>query len=337
MSNIPYALGKLPSHHLAQILDRLTVTDPRVVLGPGVGRDAAVVSFGDRYLVAKTDPITFATDEIGWYAVHINTNDIACTGASPRWFLATLLLPGGTSDRAMVEEIFDQIMLACAEVGATLVGGHTEITHGLDRPIVVGCMLGEVEPEMLVRPEDTEVGDAVILTKGIAIEGTAIIAREAANSLGQIDRATLDRAKEFLRDPGISVMRDAAVATAAGTVRALHDPTEGGLVTGLWEMAEAVSHGLVVYEDSIPVYPACRALCQAAGLDPLGLIASGALLMIVAPQDVSDVAGALAAEGIAATAIGHVAEGPRGVTLRTRSGDRPAPRFARDEIVRLFE
>jgi len=149
----PYPLGKLPAEHLARLLARYTPSDPRVVLGPGIGRDAAVISFGDRYLIAKTDPITFATDEIGWYAVHVNANDVACTGATARWFLATLLLPEGHAPPSLVDDIFDQIASACDELGVALVGGHTEITHGLDRPIVVGCMLGEVTPEKLVRPD----------------------------------------------------------------------------------------------------------------------------------------------------------------------------------------
>ena len=113
---MPYPLGKLPAEHLARLLIRYAPTDERVILGPGVGRDAAVISFGDRYLIAKTDPITFASDEIGWYAVHINANDVACTGAALRWFLATLLLPEAHTDAALVDTIFDQIAGACAEL-----------------------------------------------------------------------------------------------------------------------------------------------------------------------------------------------------------------------------
>jgi len=332
-----YALGKLPSEHLARLLDQYAPTDPRVILGPGIGRDAAVISFGERCLVAKTDPITFASDQIGWYAVHVNANDIACTGATPRWFLATLLLPEGNADRAMVDTIFHQIAGASSEVGATLVGGHTEITHGIDRPIIVGCMLGEVDADRLIRPENSQPGDAVILTKGIAVEGTAIIAREMGNDLGQLDQAVVARSRQFLRDPGISVVRDAAIATAAGSVHAFHDPTEGGLATGLWELAEAAGVGLAIDEDLIPVYRETRALCEALGLDPLGLIASGALLMTVAPRDAPGVLAALDGEGIPAVTIGRVVEGPGQVTAHGRTGDGPLRRFARDEIAGLFE
>lgn len=133
-----YPLGKLPAADLARLLKRYAPSDPRLVIGGAVGEDAAVIEMGDRYLVATTDPITFATNEIGWYAVNINANDIACTGAAPRWFLATLLLPENKSTPELVERIFEQISSACAELGITLAGGHTEITYGLDRPIVIG-------------------------------------------------------------------------------------------------------------------------------------------------------------------------------------------------------
>ena len=126
-----FPLGKLPADYLARLLSRFSSQDPRVILGPRVGEDAAVLDMGDRYLVAKSDPITFATDAIGWYAVHVNANDIACTGALPRWFLSTLLLPEGRASVEMVDDIAGQIAQACREVGATLVGGHTEITHDL--------------------------------------------------------------------------------------------------------------------------------------------------------------------------------------------------------------
>jgi hydrogenase expression/formation protein HypE len=339
---VPYPLGKLPAEHLARLLIRHAPSDPRVILGPGVGRDAAVISFNDRYLVFKTDPITFASDEIGWYAVHVNANDISCMGARPRWFLATLLLPERHTDQALVDTIFDQIAGACRELGAELVGGHTEITHGLERPIVVGCMLGEVAPEELVRPDGARPGDVLLVTKGIAVEGTAIIAREKADELHPseeltgIDEALLKRCRGFLYDPGISVVRDAAIAMAAGDVHAMHDPTEGGLGNGLWELAEAAGVGLVVNEPAIPILPETRTLCARLGLDPLGLIASGALLLSVPPEDADAILTALERAGIAAASIGHVVERERGVVLRSETGERPLPHSEQDEIARLF-
>ncbi len=337
-----YPLGKLPAEHLSRLLARYAPDDERVILGPGVGCDAAVISFGapvhgetGRYLVAKTDPITFASDEIGWYAVHVNANDVACTGATVRWFMATLLLPQAHTDAALVDTIFEQIAGACADLGVGLVGGHTEVTHGIDRPIVVGCMLGEVDPERLVRPDNVRPGDALLLTKGIAVEGTAIIARECAPA--GLSASFLERCRGFLYHPGISVVRDAAVALDAGNVRAMHDPTEGGLATGLWELAQAAGVGLEVSESAIPILPETRTLCAQLDLDPLGLIASGALLLAVAPEDATPVLDALEQANIAAAYIGVAVEREPGVVLRSATGERPCPRFERDEIARLFE
>jgi hydrogenase maturation factor len=332
-----YPLGKLPAEHLARLFSRHPLRDERVVLGPGVGHDAAAVAFGDRYVVAKTDPITFATAEIGWYAVHVNANDVACTGATPRWFLATLLLPQASTDEALVDKIFDQIADTCQQMDVTLIGGHTEITHGLNRPIVVGFMLGEVAAEHFVRPEGTRPGDALLLTKGIAVEGTAIIALEKGEALPGLERDLLERSRRFLYEPGISVVRDAGIATSAGEVHAMHDPTEGGLATGLWELAEAADVTIEVDEDALPVYPETRALCERLNLNPLGLIASGALLLTVAPGDADAVEAALKEDGIAATRIGRVTGNGKRVVLRRQAGRRLMPRFERDEIARLFD
>jgi len=334
----PLPLGKLPAPLLARLLEAVSPSDPRVIVGPGVGQDAAVLDLGDRYLVAKTDPITFASDAIGWYAVQVNANDIACSGATPRWFLATLLLPEGRTEAALAEAIFTQIGAACRALDISLVGGHTEITYGLDRPIVVGTMLGEVAPAQLVTAGGARIGDVLILTKGIAIEATAIIARERAEALaGLFPPEFLERCRNFLYQPGISVMRDAQVALGAGRVHAMHDPTEGGLATGLQELAQASKVGLEVDAEVVPVLPETAALCAHFGLDPAGAIASGALLLAVAAEDAAAITAALQAAGIAASVIGRVLPAGDGLWLRQGSERRPLPSFERDEITRLFE
>jgi len=332
-----FPLGKLSADVLARLLAAHAPGDPRVIVGPGIGLDAAVIDMGDRLLVAKSDPITFATDSIGWYAVQVNANDIATTGAAPRWFLATVLLPEARANAALVEEIFAQISSACAGLGICLVGGHTEITYGLDRPIVVGAMLGEVTRERLVTPSGARPGDVIVLTKGIAIEGTAIIAREKYNELQELGAEFLERCRSFLVVPGISVVRDAAIAVSAGRVDAMHDPTEGGLATGLYEMAQAARLGLTIDADAVPIYEETAALCRATNLNPWGLIASGALLLAVEAADADKIVHALEAAGIRAAKIGQVIQGASGVQLREAHGTRPLPRFERDEIARLFE
>jgi hydrogenase maturation factor len=329
--------GKLPNELLAQLLAKVQPRDPRVVLGPGIGRDAAVIdNGGPKLLVAKTDPITFAAELIGWYAVHINANDIACMGARPAWLMTSVLLPQGAAP-ALAETIFGQVLDACRELDIELVGGHTEITYRLDRPIVVAALLGEVEREALVTPEGARPGDALILTKGIAIEGTAVLGREAGETLAALGLSPdeIESAKRCLFDPGISVIREAAAACKAVRVHAMHDPTEGGLATALYEMAAAARCGIQLDPRRIRVLPMTQRLCEAAGLDPMGLLASGSLLLAVAPEDADTAVAAIRSAGIEAAMVGGILPPGRGVIMNDDIG-RPVPRFARDEVARFF-
>jgi hydrogenase expression/formation protein HypE len=331
------AVGKLPIDLLQALLERYGGQDERLVLGPRVGEDAAVLDLGERYLVVKSDPITFATDQIGWYVVHVNANDIATMGTAPRWFLLTLLLPEEHSTQLLVEEVFSQVSQACQALGITLCGGHTEITYGLDRPIAVGLMLGEVEKPNLVCTAGAQVGDDLILTKGIAIEGTAVLAREMGDRLtAQVGADVVARGRRFLQDPGISVVRDAEIVCQAGRPHAMHDPTEGGLATGLWELALASGKGIVVDLARVSLFPETVAFCQALNLDPLGLIASGALLLTATPGESPRMVEALLAAGIGATVIGQVVDGPPAVQMKSPDGLAPLPTFERDELARLF-
>ncbi|MGQ9584688.1 MAG: AIR synthase family protein [Anaerolineae bacterium] len=324
---------------LASLLARYAHTNARVIVGAEVGEDAAAIDMGDRYLVVKTDPITFVTDQIGWYVVNVNANDIATRGATPRWFLCTLLLPEGETRTEMVEEIFRQISEACESLDIALCGGHTEITYGLNRPVAVGVMLGEVEKGNLVSTRDIRPGDSIILTKGIAVEGTAILAREKASELlVHFDEPFLERCRSFLRHPGISVLKDAQVATATARVHAMHDPTEGGLAAALWELAAAGKVGLRIQRRAIEILPETQALCARLGLNPLGLIASGALLIAVAPADGHRVLDALAAAGIQASMIGTATGNPKELILIGPDGEEESlPEFPRDELARLFD
>jgi hydrogenase expression/formation protein HypE len=329
--------GKLPPELLDRLLKDVPANDPRVALGPKVGEDAALIDFGDRYLAAKTDPITFASGLIGWYLVQVNCNDLAVMGATPKWLMATLLLPEGTEDK-QVEEIFQQLTTAAAEHNITLVGGHTEVTVGLPRPIAVGVLLGEVDKDDVVLTSGIEPGDAIVLTGGIAIEGTALLAREAEAQLldSGLDAASIETAKQMLFTPGISVRRAAEVARRAVNVHGMHDPTEGGLASGLAEMAAAGDVGLTINRAAIEVLPECRAVCDALGLDPMGLIASGALLAAVASDDDATLLAALEAQGVAARVIGTATEPGEGLKMQVGGELVPLPTFERDELARYF-
>jgi len=335
MNSERFRPGKLDPSFLAALLARNRIGDPRVLLGPGVGRDAAVLDMGGgRCLVAKTDPITFATAEIGWYAVQVNANDVAAAGARPRWFLASVLLPDTGTTRELVETIHDDILRACRELEIELVGGHTEITAGLDRPIVVGQMLGEADRDRLVTPSGARPGDAVLLTKRIAVEGTAILGHEFGDRLGDADFAA--RCRAFLHKPGISVVRDAAAACAAGGVHAMHDPTEGGVATGLRELAEASGLGIRVRREAIPVYPETQRACEALGLNPLGLIASGSLLVVADPSRAGALIAALSHQGIECAQVGEMTAEKGNCRMILSEKEIHLPAFPRDEIASLY-
>lgn len=338
MRDEPFPAGKLP----AKVLQALLATCPvpkssGVVVGPRFGEDAAVIEFGGKYLVAKTDPITFTAERIGWYAVNINANDIAVLGARPRWFLATLLLPEGRSTTALARDILRDILGACRALDITLCGGHTEITTGLGRPIVVGQMLGEVEKWKLVRKESQRPGDVVILTGGIALEGTALLAWEKERELARrLGRATVGRAQRLLTRPGISVVQAARLAVRHGTIHAMHDPTEGGLLSGLYEIARAGRMGLRVWKDKVPVLPETQAFSRILHFDPFALIASGALLVVAQRDSAGKLLRAFARHGIVAASIGEVQQEGAGIQMVADGRTEPLRVPARDEIARLL-
>ena len=332
-------VGKLPLEHLRSLLRHAPKDDPRLLIGPQIGEDAAVIDARDRYLVVATDPVTFATDHIGRYAVHINANDVAVLGACPLWFFVVMLLPESRTTPELAEMIMADVRTTCEELGVTLGGGHTEITQGLDRPILVGQMLGEVAPTRLMRKSRIAIGDLILLTRGVAIEGTAILAREKAKRLrGRVGADLLARAARFLIDPGISVVRAALAAANVGeVVHAMHDPTEGGLATGLFELVAPAGLGLRVIRERIPVFPETDRICSALGLDPLKLIASGALLIAVAPDGANSVQRAIEANDVPVAVIGEVRPSSEGITIVTNGVVEPLMPAVRDEIARAFE
>ena len=332
-------LGKLNFDILERLLEKYPgVLDERLVVGPKVGEDAAVIDFPDRYLIAKTDPITFAIDEIGWYAVHINANDIAIRGAKPKWFQPAILLPEGRTTESLVEKVFHQISRACRDLGVTIVGGHTEITHALDFPIVVGSMFGEVEKGKLVTTSGARPGDDILLTKGIVIEGTAIIAREKQEDLLErgYEEEFIRRCMDYLYEPGISVVKDALLANQF-EIHSMHDPTEGGLATGLYEIARAAAVGMLIYEDKIGLLPDSERLCAEYGLDPLGTITSGSLVLAADPENAEKVLEAYLNSGMRASVIGTIEERSFGIKILKDGRMADLKWSEKDEITRIFE
>ncbi|MEN8182467.1 MAG: AIR synthase-related protein [Myxococcota bacterium] len=333
-------VGKLDPRLLAELLHTAPL-DASVVVGPGPGRDVAVVDAGgEGYLLLTADPITFATEEIGLYAVTVNVNDIATAGGVPRWLLATVLLPEHGTGEDFARDVQQQLETACREHSIALVGGHTEVTRGLNRPLVLGALVGEVPRDALVRSDGGRPEDAVLLTRGAALEGSCILAREHRDALRQADFAAefLERCAGFMRSPGLCVLPAARAFARATRVHTMHDPTEGGIATALWELAESSSLALRVDAAAIPVLAETRRLCSHFGLDPLGLIASGALLALVEAADAQAAIASCEDAGIPCARIGRAEaadlSGPR--VLDSGTG-RPLPRFTQDEIARVPE
>jgi len=333
---IPLPAGKLPNELLKELLGELVFEDPALLINPGVGEDIAAVDVsGDEVLVLKSDPITFATEAIGQYAVLVNANDIATAGAVPRWLLTTLLFPVGSTP-SMIRCVVRELQESCRKWGITLCGGHTEITDAVTRPVISGMLAGSVRRQDLIDKRNMRTGDRLLMTKAAAVEGTAIIARECVSrlrSLGmaeeeiQVCRTFLDR---------ISIIPEARIAARCPGTSAMHDVTEGGVATALEELAAAGGCRLRVDVVRVPVFPETRNLCRLLDVNPLGLIGSGSLLICCRPKHASRLEADLRREGIAVTRIGEV--GQPGGGVQAFKGDRPArwPSFEVDEIARLF-
>ncbi len=332
---LPLPAGKLPSWLLKKAIAP-RIDDPDVIVGPGVGRDAAAMAVGDRIVVAKTDPITFASSGAAMHLIDVNANDIACMGAQPRWLLVTMLLPQGVTGADVLTE-FAELREACRHRDIEIVGGHSEIMPDLAKPILMGAMLGVCNPDELLHPGGSRAGDALLLTKGLAIEGTALLAKERAEVLCELlGEQAVAAAARLLKFPGISIVEDAQVALSAGGVTALHDPTEGGLASAIRELAAVSGLGARVKMEKVPILPETTAVATAFGLDPLGMLASGSLLLAVDPKSAPETINALAAAGIPAARIGVLTEDPHEFILEREGDAAPLPAFAVDEVARLF-
>jgi len=328
--------GKLPNETLQAYLREFNFQDPSVIVSAGVGEDVAAVDIADdEVLVLKSDPITFATDAIGQYAVVVNANDIATAGAKPRWFLTTLLLPCGTTP-SQIRAIMQELARVCDHWGITLCGGHTEISDAVIRPVVVGMMAGTVKRCDLIEKQNMQPGDTVLLTKAVAVEGTAIIAREFADQLlGKgITSAEIEEGKAFLSQ--ISILPEARLATRDGLAVAMHDVTEGGLATALEELSTAGGYKIAVELDAIPMFDLTRKICTALDLDPLGLIGSGSLIICCRSGNCDVVVERLREQGTEATVIGKVLGPGQGIEAVFQGQPAPWPSFKVDEIVRMF-
>lgn len=331
--------GKLPGDLLGRLLRQYAVPDDRVLIGPGVGRDCAAIRFGDKALVVKSDPITFPAEHPAHHLIHVNANDIACQGAVPRWLLVTALLPHGSTTSETVSALFEDLASTAGSIGVHVIGGHTEVTIGLDRPILVGTMLGETSADNLINPVNANPGDRLLLTRTAGIEGTALLAGAFRNRLiaeHNIPLPVVDTAAAYLFEPGISILKEARALAEAGAVSALHDPTEGGVATAVRELAIASGCGVIISRDAIEVSQETQRIAAALAIDPLGLLASGSLLAAVPKDRMTQAEDALAGTGTPFAWIGKLTPPESGMRLRSGGEEWNLPEFAVDEVARLL-
>jgi HAD superfamily hydrolase (TIGR01509 family) len=332
----PLCAGKLPNAILETFLHRFAFADDSVLISAGIGDDTAAVDVaGAEVVVLKSDPITFATDAIGRYAVAVNANDIATSGALPRWFLTTLLFPVGIS-AAAIGQVMEDLFRYSQEEGITLCGGHTEITDAVNRPVITGMMAGTVARQHLIDKRRMRRGDRIIFTKGISVEGTAIIAREFGPTLQKmgIPAEEIEACKAFL--DAISILPEALIAADCDGVTAMHDVTEGGVATALEELSIAGNQKLEIHLDRLPLFPETEKICRLLKIDPLGLIGSGSLIIACRPKHHLGLIEELNGQGIEAVCIGEALAAGQGVQARLGGRAAKWPRFEVDEITRLF-
>jgi hydrogenase expression/formation protein HypE len=319
--------GKLTPDDLARyVFARTGAPDDRVRVGPAFGEDAAAIDLDAGTLVVSTDPISLAGDRIGTLAMNVSANDVAASGGIPSFVTSTVLLPDLDPD--LVASITGQLDREAKRLGIAIVGGHTEAVPALERPLLSLTCMGPAD--RYVPTGGAEVGDRVLLTKGAGIEATAVLAtdfRERVEAAGVTDPAVFERAESCFGD--LSVVPESAVLSPTAT--AMHDPTEGGVVAGLVELARASGVVLDVDREAVPIREETRLLCDAVGVDPLRVLGSGALAVTVPSADADRLLAALHAEGIEAGEIGRVRDPARVEVARSGTGAAPPAGLLLDE------
>ncbi|NLZ52898.1 MAG: AIR synthase [Thermoanaerobacteraceae bacterium] len=323
--------GKVPPDVLkSSVYPYMGKLRKEVLVHSGLGEDSSIIDFGDKVAVLSTDPITGADIHSSHLAVYVSCNDIAACGAEPIGILVTLLLPVG-SDECILKELMEGVHEAASKIGIEVLGGHSEITSAVVKPIISATAIGLADKDNFVTSSRAKPGDDIIVTKFLGLEGSAILASDFEGFLtGKVSDKTIINAQGFIDK--ISVIEEGILAAKVG-VSAMHDITEGGLLGACFEVAEASGVGIEIYQDLLPILPETKEICRAFGINPLGLISSGSMLICTPKGD--EVVQALKARKIPATIIGKVTS--HGKFMVGSSGKRPIIPFERDELIRAIE
>ena len=298
--------GKIPESVLKRsVLRQLHNRRDEVLLGAGVGEDCAALTLeADEVFVMSTDPITGTGKEMGSLAVITTANDLASSGAEPVGVMLTILLPE-ESEEALLKEIMRDAEATCEKFHMQILGGHTEVSAAVNRPVISVSGVGKVKKDAMIKTGGARPGMDIVVSKWSGIEGTVILAKERERELlGRYATTFIDRSKDL--DAYISVLSEAAVAARSG-VSAMHDITEGGIFGALWEMAEASGVGLEIDLKKIPVRQETIEICEFFGLNPYELISGGSMLM--AAEDGNQLVHELEKAGIPAAVIGKAMAG----------------------------
>jgi hydrogenase expression/formation protein HypE len=305
--------GKLDSRLLEEIVFKnIKFKRPEVITRPGIGEDCAVIDFGAYECVMSTDPITAAVNEIGRLAVHISCNDIASNGIEPLGIMLAVMLPEGTTEE-QVEEIMKQAAQTSEELGVEIIGGHTEITPAVVKPVIVSTAIGRGAKWSSQQAENMKPGDYILMTKQAGLEGTGIIAGDFKEELSRLlTEEEFREASEMLQK--VSVVKEGVIAGRIGTA-GMHDITEGGILGAVWEMCDIAETGAEVWIDQVPVAEVTKKVCDHYDIDYLRLISSGSMLIMVHPEKKDLMERELSNAGIPVACIGRICEKAEGVRM----------------------
>ena len=297
-------VGKLDNKLLSEaVISKIKCKRPEVLVHAGVGEDCATIDFGQYECVMSTDPITASVRDIGRLCIHISANDIASNGIEPIGIMLAVMLPVGTTEDD-IKHIMGQAAEAAAECNIEIIGGHTEITRAVNRPVIVSTAVGRGLARQSASARAMKPGDAIIMTKTAGIEGTGIIARDYENELAPVlSQDEQEHAKKLLSN--VSVVKEGIIAGRLGT-HGMHDITEGGLLGAIWEMCNIAGQGALIDKQKIPTDPVSEKICDHFGIDILRLISSGSMLIIAEPEKKDRIITEISSAGISATEIGKI-------------------------------
>ncbi len=325
LNHLEKKIGKIDFDTFSEfLLRRLGHKDSSVIVPPLTGVDAGVIDIGDgKVLIVAEDPIFtipgLPLEMFGWFTVHIGASDVAVMGVKPRYMTYTLLMPPETSEKDF-QTIVDSIHETATELEIAIVGGHTGYYPGFVAPTIGGITVFAVaERDCFITPAGACPGDDVILTKGPAIEATAILSVIREMELLKDYPPDLVRKAKALSKQ-MTVVKDALIAMETGGVTSMHDATEGGVLGGLFEVANASKVGMEI-DESLVIYPdEVKMVCETFGLDPLAAIAEGSLL-ITSKEGYSDkIIHSLKKSGILSSVIGKVSKNRGDRIIKRRDG-----------------